>query len=114
MCRDLFGFGMISTYEARKVSNYQDEILHIDTCLVTDSDKSYETGICHTSYNDNDWIIVELYDTKEEAQVGHDKWLKIMTAKKLPKILKDESDNIFAEMCRGSGDEMVYEKGINS
>ena len=32
-----------------------------------------------------------MYDTKEAAQKGHNKWVKKMTAKELPKAIKDVS-----------------------
>lgn len=91
-------FNMVGNYEERKVDNFQKGDLTIDTCRVTDSDKDFETAIEHKSYNDGKWIIVELYDTKEEAQKGHDKWVKVMTKKKLPKTLKDVSSATIAKL----------------
>ena len=98
---NLFGFlGMFDDYEERALDHYEKGDIIVDTCLVTDSHKPYETGICHPKYNVGDWVIVELYDTKEEAQVGHDKWVKKMTAKKLPSKLKDVSTCCSASMIR--------------
>ena len=76
----LFDFlEMSGNYEERKVANYSEGKLVVDTCAVTDSSKPYETGITHPDYKDGDWIVVELYDTKEQALEGHDKWVKKMT-----------------------------------
>ena len=87
---------MIGTYEQRKVVCYEKGKLIVDTCRVTDSDKDYETGISHPRYNNRNWIIVELYDTKEQAATGHDKWVKVMTSEKLPEKLEDVSTSVFA------------------
>ncbi len=101
-------------YEDRKVDRYDGKNgLCIDTVRVSDSDKPYETGIKHLSYNDGDWVIVEMYDTKEDAQTGHDIWVKKMTADKLPDELVDMS---LAEAATLSfeigGKSRVYNKGL--
>jgi len=90
----MFGFmDMYGNYEQRKVDNFTDKEkgIFVDTCMVTDSSQPYETAIEHPKYNRGKMIIVEMYDTKEEAQTGHDKWVKTMTGKNLPKTLKDVS-----------------------
>ena len=84
-------FEMLGNHEQRAVARFEQDGLIIDTCTVTDSAQPYETGICHSAYNDGKWIIVELYDTKEEAQTGHDKWVKLMTADEFPGSLRDVS-----------------------
>ena len=85
-------FSMQGNYEERKVDNYEKDNIVIDTCRVTDSLQPYETGVCHPKYNNGNWIIVEMYDTKEDAKKGHDKWVKKMTSSKPPKQLKDVSN----------------------
>lgn len=99
--KELSGFSdMMENYEERKVDNFEGKNgLNVDTCSVTDSEKDYETGIMHNAYNNGDWIIVELYDTKEQAQKGHKKWVKKMTAKKLPNTLRDISTAEIAKVC---------------
>lgn len=82
---------MFDTYKARAVDNYTKGKLFIDTALVTDSEQDYETAVEHPKYDDGDMIIVEMYDTKEEAQAGHDKWVGVMTADTLPERLVDVS-----------------------
>lgn len=97
---------MAGNYEQRKVANYEGEGgLEIDTAAVTDSRKPYETGILHPQYNSGAWVIVELYDTKEEARAGHDKWVKIMTADILPAALRDVSSCEVAELADAFSDE---------
>jgi len=85
----LFGFSdMMCNYEQRKIKNTKMEDGGvIDTASVTDSEKPHETGIKHPFYNDGSWVIVELYDTIEEAEKGHDKWIEIMN--KNPEYLED-------------------------
>ena len=82
---------MADNYDSRAVARYEKKNLIIDTCAVTDSDEPYETGIKHCKYNCNAWVIVEMYNTKKDAQKGHQKWIKKMTSKNLPKTLKDVS-----------------------
>ena len=89
----MFGLGimgMVGNYESRKVDNTEVNNAVIDTVRITDSVHNYETGVTHPAFNDNAWIIVEEYDTKEQAQKGHDKWVKEFTDK-LPKTIKDIS-----------------------
>jgi hypothetical protein len=99
-------FSMPDNYEQRKVANFKDENgLTVDTAAVTDSDKPYETGIQHPAYNDGSWVIVELYYTKAEAKIGHDKWVAFMTAEKLPDQLLDVSTSEIAELISIFGDD---------
>lgn len=98
-------FSMAGNYEQRKVDNFEgDNGLVVDTVAVTDSRKSYETGILHPAYNGGDWVIVDLYDTKKEAQAGHDKWVAIMTAEKLPEKLVDVSSAEVADLLDAFSD----------
>jgi len=100
----IFNFlDMANNYEERKVANFEENGLIVDTCAVTDSNKPYETGITHPSYNNGEWIIVELYSTKKEAEAGHKKWVNIMTSSKLPKLLKDVSTATIAKACDYAG-----------
>lgn len=106
---DLFGFmNMMDNHEERNVKNYTKDEMSIDTSAVSDSDKSYETGIQHPLYNEGEWVIVELYDNKEEAESGHDKWVKIMTADTLPDSLQDVSTCAIAEISRALDKEGTY------
>ena len=103
---------IMDTQEERKVDTYEKEDLFVDTCSITDSDKPYETAIACPQYNDAKLIIVELYDTKEEAQKGHNKWVKIMTAKKLPETIKDVSTATIAKFCDMYGTEFRLNKKV--
>lgn len=106
----MFDFlSMADNYEDRAVARYDSDGLTIDTCSVTDSEQPYETGIEHPLYNDGKWVIVEMYDSEEEAQQGHDKWVKVMTKKKLPDSLTDVSTATIKRMLEAvsSDDESI-------
>lgn len=76
-------------YPQRVVANFEAENrLIVDTAAV-DGFKPYETAVKHPHYRNGRWIIVEAYDTREEAQVGHEKWVAAMTADTLPSVLVD-------------------------
>ena len=82
---------MLGNYEERLVANDKRDDVEIDTVLVTDADHAYETAVRHPKYNENQWVVVQGYDTKERAKEGHDYWVGIMTADILPAKLVDVS-----------------------
>lgn len=83
-------FKDIGNYKDRVVANFQDKKgLSVDTSRVSDGSHPFETGVKHPRYYEGHWIIVQAYDTKEEAKAGHEVWVSLMTAKELPKVLKD-------------------------
>jgi hypothetical protein len=81
MFRNLF-----ESHENRLVENTSINGAEIDTCKVYDSKLLYETGIRHREYNDGHWVIVEAYNTKDDAMKGHQRWVKLLY-KKLPENL---------------------------
>jgi len=94
----MFNFlGMIGNYEMRKVANFCDGILEVDTASVTDGAHPFETAVAHPDFNDGKWVIVEAYDTKEAAQIGHDKWVKKMTTD-IPDELVDCQNSQISQM----------------
>lgn len=68
-----------------------------------DTEHSYETAVSHPEYNDGRWVIVQEYDTEEDARNGHEKWLKTMTADALPNELRDVSTAGVAQMAEEVG-----------
>lgn len=84
-------FEMAGTYDSRKVDRYEEGDLLISTAAITDSQQPYETAVSHPKYNDNKFIVVEMYDNKSQAIKGHKRWVKIMTAESLPSTLMDVS-----------------------
>ena len=102
----MFGFleEMINnTHDERKVATYEKDGVFVDTCAVNDSEQPYETAVSHPSYNDDKLIIVQMYDTKEQAQKGHKKWVKKMTTKELPKAIKDVSTSDVVDFAKALG-----------
>ena len=94
----MFDFlGMVGNYEQRVVDNHTCDDYIVDTAAVNDSAQPYETGIKATEYNNGDWIIVELYDTKSEAIAGHSKWVEAMKEGP-PDTLKDVSSCTISSM----------------
>lgn len=83
--------GMAGNYEERKLGRYFKDGVFVSTAYVSDSDYPFETGVAHPDYNNHEVIVVESYTSKSEAFLGHKKWVKIMTAKKLPSTLLDVS-----------------------
>jgi hypothetical protein len=75
----------------------------VDTAAINDSTKPFETAVQSPHYNDGKMVIVELYDTKDEAQKGHDKWVNKMTAKNPPKSLKDVSTSGIVRFANALG-----------
>lgn len=70
---------MTYNHDERMVDRYESDNFIIDTCLVTDGAHDYETAVRSPLYNNGKWIAVEAYDTKDEAQKGHDNWVDTMT-----------------------------------
>ena len=102
----LFGFfSMFADCAERAVARHEGDGLLVDTCSVTDSEHDYETAVSHPAYNDDKWVIVEVYNTEEEARMGHDKWVSVMTATKLPDRLFDVSTATIARLCDLFGDD---------
>lgn len=104
----MFGFEMMGNYDNRKVGRNDFPWGMISTAYVTDGDKDYETAVLHEEYNDGKMVIVENYDTKEEANAGHTKWVKKMTGKRLPAALVECNNSGIAQMCAAFGGEKKY------
>lgn len=97
---------MEESYEDRVVSHFEEGDLIVDTAEVTDGKQPYETGICSLYYNEGKWVIVEAYDTKEEAEIGHNCWVEKMTKDALPTTLVD------CVNCQVADAFMGYEKPV--
>lgn len=64
--------------------------LFVSTSIPSDTGRP-ETAVEHPDYNGGVMIIVEEYDTVSNAKSGHTKWIKLMSANKLPDELIDIS-----------------------
>ena len=111
---DTFGFmDMADNYKERLIANYTDKVnsrIQVDTAAISDSEEPYETGIIHPAYGDGEWIIVELYDTIKKAKIGHEKWVKVITANDLPKELVDVSTASIAKLLDTFGEDWRQNK----
>lgn len=73
---ELFGFMNQRPRYERELKEDTVNGYHIDTCAVDDRDWNYETAIQHEQFRGGEWIVVRGYDSKEEAEAGHDMWVK--------------------------------------
>jgi hypothetical protein len=106
----MFNFiGMIGNHKDRMVDQYDENGLFIDTAYVNDGEHPYETAVEHEKYNNGKMVIVEAYDTKEEAQIGHDKWVKTMTSGTLPKTLVDCRNSFISQLASEVGCDTEFE-----
>lgn len=60
----------------------------LDTVAVDDREWMYETAIKHPKFNDNEWIVIRGYDTKEEAETGHEELITYYLMNR-PAFIKD-------------------------
>lgn len=60
----------------------------LDTVAVDDREWLYETAIQHPKFNDNEWIVIRGYDTKEEAKAGHEELITYYLMNR-PAFIKD-------------------------
>jgi len=68
--------GNTKTTELRK-DVFNDTIggTEIDTCVAFDTNE-WETGIAQ---HGEDWVIVEQYESRAKAKLGHKRWVKAIT-----------------------------------
>ena len=106
---------METPFEDRVVGRHENDVtgLCVSTVHVFDSDRPFETAILHPEFAKHKWVVVEGYDDIETAAKGHDKWLAVMTADKLPGALVDVSTAFPAKMSRELGDPLIFEKGFD-
>ncbi len=103
---------MMGNYEDRKVDRWDsdDELKMISTAAVNDGSKPFETAVQHPAYNNGLVVIVESYDSKEDAQKGHDRWLNLMLTNKLPNALVDCGNAKIAQLIDLVGGDMAFER----
>jgi len=87
----MFGMEMIDNYDSRKIGRFEEGNVFVSTVRVTDSLEPFETAVRHPKYNNNMLVIVEMYESAEEATAGHERWIAVMTADTIPAELKDVS-----------------------
>ena len=60
----------------------------VSTVRVGDGAHPYETAVEHPDYNNGSMVIVEAYDTMEDATIGHARWCDTMVNEP-PDMLQD-------------------------
>lgn len=100
----------INNYDSRKVGRDDFDWGFISTARVSDGAKPYETAVEHPDYNDGSMVIVEAYDTIKEAEAGHKKWAKAMTAKKIPDFLVDCCNSGVGSLAKAFGSETKFKR----
>lgn len=102
--------GDADNYDERCVARLEnlDARLLVSTARVSDGDRPYETAIAHPEYNHGAIVIVEAYDTREEAAAGHERWVAAMTASTRPEALTDCRNSYISKLAFDGPEEGVY------
>lgn len=105
-------FSMLFDYEDRKVARDEFEWGFISTIRVTDGRQPYETAVAHSAYRDaGKMVVVQAYDTLEQAVAGHAAWVSIITAEDLPEQLEDCCNAECAQILQVvSGGSVIYKR----
>lgn len=95
----------IGNLDERKVEQWHsaDGKRMVSTVAVSDGAKPFETAFEHPEYNEGSMVIVEAYDTREEALAGHGRWLKVMLDGPLPDEITDCCNAQIGEMAAAFG-----------
>jgi hypothetical protein len=100
---------MAGNYEQRKVARNEFDWGFISTAQVTDGSKPYETAVKHDKFNKGNMVIVESYNTKQEALEGHTRWIKTMSSTILPQKLVDCNNCELSQLGSMLGMESEYD-----
>ena len=107
----MFDFlSMMDNYDDRKVDYFEDCDLQVSTASVTDGAHPYETAVAHLEYNSGKYVIVEAYGDAEQAQTGHDRWVKLMTSDDLPDRLTDCANSGVSQFGQAIGVQMEFSR----
>ena len=104
----MFEFLLADPYEQRKVARYDAIWGFVSTASVNDGAQPYETAVEHPDYNEGDMVIVQAYDSKEEAIAGHNQWVTRMTHDPLPPALIDCGNSHIQQFCDTIGLENTF------
>lgn len=104
----MFDFmSMAGNYEDRKVARDELEWGFVSTAEVNDGVKPFETAVrsklyarVDKPYQTDDMIIVEAYQSREEAAAGHTRWVAAMTGDNPPKELVDCCNSGVGQMLK--------------
>lgn len=99
----------MGNYDRRMIARLEHEDVVLSTAYVDDSLKPIETAIKHPDYHDA-FVVVEVYDTEEEARKGHKKWKERVIKNTLPKTLKDVGMSKVTRMLRRESGGVIEHK----
>ena len=85
-------------WRRKRVGKFETDNLFVSTVSVTDGDHPYETAVAHPDYNNGNLVVVDAYDSRAEAVVGHKQWVEIMTSDNLPDWLVDCQNSYLAKL----------------
>jgi len=85
-------FNILPLEPSKRIALFQKEEFTVSTVTPSDTNEP-ETAVEHPDYNNGKWVIVEEYKSIGDAKIGHEKWVKAMTAEILPEILVDVSSS---------------------
>ena len=96
-------------HPARQVATFIDDSrsLRVDTAIISDGEKPFETAVRHPRYDGGKWIVVEAYDTIGQAELGHKRWIATMTGE-LPESLADCGNSKIALLLKSAGEPLVF------
>lgn len=112
----MFGniMAMSDNYARRKVGRFDDGNKMVSTAAVTDGSCPFETAFQHPDYNNGEMVIVDAYDTREEAEAGHEKWVSIMENGPLQDELVEVCNSEISKFCgRVAGVYPRYKKKVD-
>jgi len=96
------------TLNQRQVWRFEEGGVTVSTARVSDGDLPFETSVAHPQYNDGKWMVLEAYRTRDEARVGHHKWVATMTGPQLPERLEDCCNAPAAKLLKELGEKLEY------
>lgn len=91
---NIFAFLTEKPYNCRMVARSKYQWGFISTAFISDGVQQLETAVRHSGYTrksdgaTDELCIVEAYDTREQAEAGHKRWVETMTTNP-PKTLTD-------------------------
>ena len=104
----------MNNYEERKVDRFDGGYgKMVSTARVSDGRQPFETAVAHPEYNGGDIIVVEAYDTIEQARAGHAKWEGLMRKDALPDTLVDCSNSEVQSLCTALGEKPEFSRFEN-
>lgn len=110
----MLSFLNMEPLKIRQVDRFVDGNLVVSTVAVNDGDKPYETAVSHPGYDEyfngtlaspqsflgkRKWCVVEAYDSREEAEKGHARWVERMTSLPLPEVLNDCQNSKISQLA---------------